>query len=130
LRTHIAGFSTLNELDDLEHPTGSGDGEASATLPIASHIDNIKITQEFIHAIHCATLENGNLDDNLIDHLHNSPEQPANILDPDIWLSLDLFLAVTNASEETYKSCHDGILRCYPGSSVLSYVRLLRVFKV
>lgn len=43
------------------------------------------------------------------------------ISDPDTLLSLDLFLAVTNASEETYKSCRNAILRRYPDSEVLSY---------
>ena len=89
LCTHIAALSALSELD--EPPTDSGDGEASDTLPTSSRINNIKITQEFINAIHHATLENGNIDDDLIDCLCNPPEQPADISDPDIQLSLDLF---------------------------------------
>ncbi|KAF8262723.1 hypothetical protein EI94DRAFT_1553155, partial [Lactarius quietus] len=89
--------------------------------PAASHIDSIKVAQDFIKEIQAATLDNRNLDDALIDRLRNPPEYPADISDPNVQLSLDLFLAVTNASEETYKLCHDAILRRYPDSGVLSY---------
>ncbi|KAH8981054.1 hypothetical protein EDB86DRAFT_2813223, partial [Lactarius hatsudake] len=86
-----------------------------------SRIDSIKVSQDFIKEIRAATLDNGNLDGDLIDRLCNPCERPADISDPDIRLSLDLFLAVTNASEDIYKSCRDAILRRYPESSVLSY---------
>jgi len=68
-----------------------------------------------------ATLKNGNLEDDVIYHLRNPPEEPTSISDPNIHLSLDLFLAVTNALEETYHSSCNAILHCYPGSGVLSY---------
>ncbi|KAH9012847.1 hypothetical protein EDB83DRAFT_2201735, partial [Lactarius deliciosus] len=84
-------------------------------------IDSIKVSQDFIKEIRAATLDNGNLDGDLIDRLRNPCERPADISDPDIRLSLNLFLAVTNASEDIYKSCRDAILRRYPESSVLSY---------
>ncbi|KAH9069670.1 hypothetical protein EDB83DRAFT_2204142, partial [Lactarius deliciosus] len=84
-------------------------------------IDSIKVSQDFIKEIRAATLNNGNLDGDLIDRLRNPCEWPADISDPDIRLSLNLFLAVTNASEDIYKSCRDAILRRYPESSVLSY---------
>jgi hypothetical protein len=119
LHAHISALRIFSKLD--EPPTSDGDGEASNILPTTSRIDSIKTTQQFINAICCITLDNGNLDNNLMDHLRNPSEQPADISDPDIWLSLDLFLAVTNASEDTYKSCCNAILHHYPNSGVLSY---------
>ncbi|KAF8270602.1 hypothetical protein EI94DRAFT_1570823 [Lactarius quietus] len=90
-------------------------------LPATSRIDSIKVAQDFIKEIQAATLDNGNLDDDLIECLCNPPEHTADISDPNVRLSLDLFLAVTNASEETYKLCRDAILHRYPDSGVLSY---------
>ncbi len=59
--------------------------------------------------------------------LRNPCDKLTNISDPDIHLSLDLFLAVTNASEETYHACHDAILHCYPDSGILSYHAVKRL---
>jgi hypothetical protein len=87
----------------------------------ASHIENIKVTQGFINDIRVATLKNGNLEDDVIHRLRNPPEEPTNISDPNIRLSIDIFLAVTNASEETYHASRDAILHRYPDSGILSY---------
>jgi hypothetical protein len=109
------------ELDQPEQPSSSSaDGDADE-LPATSRIDSIKVTQDFIKEVRAATLDNGNLDDDIVHHLRNPPEQPADISDPDVRLSLDLFLAVTSASEETYKACRNAILLQYPDSGVLSY---------
>lgn len=109
--------ATLHALSQSERPsTSTDDGEAGELPAAVSRIDSIKVTQDFIKEIRAATLDNGNLDDDLVDRLRNPPEQPADISDPDLRLSLDLFLAVTNASEETYKLCREAILRRYPES--------------
>lgn len=109
------------ELDQPEQPSLSRADEDADELPATSRIDSIKVAQDFIKEVQAATLDNGNLDEDLIHRLRNPHEQPADISDPNVRLSLDLFLAVTNASEETYKACHDAILRWYPDSDVLSY---------
>jgi hypothetical protein len=109
------------ELDEPEEPPSSSANGDTDELPATSCIDSIKVVQDFIKEVQAATLDNGNLDNNLVYCLHNPPEQPADISDPNVWLSLDLFLAATNASKETYKVRHDAILRRYPESGVLSY---------
>jgi hypothetical protein len=106
--------------------TGS-DEELGNTPANLSRIENIKFTQEFIEEISTATFENGYLDDDVIHCLRNPCNELTSISDPDIRLSLDLFLAVTNASEETYHACHDAILHCYPDSGVLSYHAVKRL---
>ena len=75
------------------------------------------------------TLKNGHLDNDVIHRLHNpqAGNEPISISDPDIHLSLGLFLAVTNASEKTYCSCHDEILLHYLDSGVLSYHAVRRL---
>ena len=116
-------------LDDHEQRSTSsagsngeaGDSESDSAAAATSRIETIQITQSFVKDILAATLDNGNLDDDVINRLRNPQEGPMDISDPDLLLSLDLFLAVTNASEETYKSCRDAILRRYPDSNVLSY---------
>lgn len=109
------------ELDQPKQLSLSRANEDADELPVTSHIDSIKVAQDFIKEVQAATLDNRNLDEDLIHRLHNPHEQPADISDPNVWLSLDLFLAVTNASEETYKACRDAILCRYPDSDVLSY---------
>ena len=116
----------LRALDQLESDTslatGSNSdedlGDITANL---SPIENIKFTQEYIEGICTATFENGGLDDDVIHSLRNPCDESISISDPDVRLSLDLFLAVTNALEQTYHACRDAILCRYPDSSILSY---------
>jgi hypothetical protein len=112
------------EVDDSGHDSDQGtssgtDGEVEDPLVTTSRIENIKVTQASIEEIQDATLDNGNRDDDVLERLHNPPEEPTVIFDPDTQLSLDLYLAVTNSSE--YKACREAVQRCYPGSKVLSY---------
>ena len=102
--------------------TGSGEEDTAADLQAAtSQIGSIKVTQEFIKEIRAATLDNGNLEEALIYQLRNPLEEPTDISDPDIRLSLDLYMAITNASDETYTNCRNAILRRYPNSRILSH---------
>jgi hypothetical protein len=123
---HAVAIQALSQLSIDQPPTiGSGPEEVDDTA--ISRIENIKITQEFIKEICAAMLENRNLDDNVVHHLRNPLEEPTSISDPDICLSLDLFLAITNASEETYHASRDAILHCYSDSSVLSYHAVIKL---
>lgn len=90
-------------------------------MAAVSRIETIKTTQAFITEMQSATLDNGNLDESLLNQLRHPLKQPTNISDPDERLSLDLFLAMTNASEETYNACRNAILHRYPDSHVLSH---------
>jgi hypothetical protein len=106
--------NTDSNLDDLDEDLG---GITTNLSPI----ENIKFTQEFIKGIRTATFENGGLGDDVIHGLRNPCDEPTSISDPDVRLSLDLFLAVTNASEQTYHACRDAILHRYPDCGILSY---------
>jgi len=116
-------IQALNQLrfdSDMLSETGSNE-ELGDTPANMSRMENIKTTQEFIKDISAATFENGCLDDDVIHHLHKPSTGLIAISDPDIRLSVDLFLAVTNASEETYHACRNAILLHYPDSGILSY---------
>ena len=132
-RAHATAIQALNQLrSDSATPSVTGSNQEpgdGGTPPNLSHIENIKFTQEFIQDISAATLENGHLDSDVIHRLRNPQacDEPIGISDPDIRLSLGLFLAVTNASEETYRSCRDEILLRYPDSGVLSYHAVRRL---
>lgn len=123
LRDLVAVLQALGQPEPASI-TGSEE-DMTDNLPAAtvatSRIESIKVTQEFIKEIQAASLDNGNLDEAVINQLRNPLEEPNDISDPDIRLSLDLFLATTNASEETYNACHDAIHRRYPDSGVLSH---------
>ena len=119
LRLHAAVLAALSERPPS--PPGDSAGEGDEIPDTISQIENIKITQQFIEEIRLATLDNSGLDPSIVERLRNPEEGLVDISDPDIRLSLDLYLAVTNASEATYKGCRDAISHRYPESAVLSY---------
>ena len=116
----IQALNQLGSNSDTPSETGS-DEELGDTPANLSHIGSIKFAQEFIEEISTATFKNGCLDDDIIYHLYNPCNKLTNISNPDIHLSLNLFLAVTNASKKTYHACCDAILHRYPDSGILSY---------
>lgn len=91
-----------NELEDNDLP-----GNNSAQL--------------FIHEIQSATLDNGKLDEEVVELLRHPEEALVDISNPDTRLSLDLFIACNNASEETYHGVRRSILKRFPETNVLSY---------
>ena len=114
-------LQALNQLEsDPPLATGSDEELGNMTTDI-SRIENIKFTQEFIKGIHTTTFENGGLDSNVIYRFHNPCNEPTSISDPDVRLSIDLFLAGTNALEQTYQGCRDAILHRHPDCRILSY---------
>ena len=89
-----------------------------------SSIEHIKIAQQFIKEISEVTLDNGKLDAEVIECLQSLQEEPIEILDPDIRLSLDLFMACENASQKMYSdvrdsTCGSGPLQCMAVMSLI-----------
>ncbi|KAJ8487112.1 hypothetical protein ONZ45_g14448 [Pleurotus djamor] len=98
-----------------------------ALPPPLSAIESVRLTQEYIRLIESATLETAMLDDDTLERLRDPPQHPVDISDPDTRLSLDIFLATSNASEETYHAVRRGILRYFPTSAILSYHAVKKV---
>ncbi len=109
--------------DDSDPPTTpfSGDDERDAVPNNNSRIEHIKLAFDYIKEIENATLENGKLEESVINRLRNPLEGEVDISDPDTRLSLDLYLACVNASEDTYNNARIAILRRFPECNVLSY---------
>ncbi|KAJ7674086.1 hypothetical protein DFH06DRAFT_978706 [Mycena polygramma] len=87
-----------------------------------SSLEDFRITNKFIALLQTASLddEHSSLDSDTLHRLRN-PLQDVPTLDADERLAIDIFLSVSNASVETYKSVRDGLLRRYPENPVLSY---------
>ena len=91
--------------------------EAGTFVPV---IEDISISLKFIEHIKNASLEDY-LDKEAIYRLRNPPEHELTLDDPDDRYSIDVFLAVTTASEATYDAIRLATLRQYPDSGILTY---------
>ena len=100
-----------------ENPLGGGADE----FVVESHIENVRIAQQYIEGISSATLDDGILDEDVVDRLRNPLEGNVDLSDPDIRLSLDIFLGCSHASEATYNSICDAIRRRFPDTEILSH---------
>ncbi|OBZ71428.1 hypothetical protein A0H81_08373 [Grifola frondosa] len=89
--------------------------------PPTIHLEELKIAQKFIDALKNASLDDDQLDPSVLDQLRNSVHAPLEIDDPDLRLSLDIYLAVSNASQDTYNDVRAAILRRYPDSAIFTY---------
>ena len=87
---------------------------------VHSRIESISLTQQFIQQISTATLDDGTLDDEVVERLRDPETGPVDI-DADEHLSLKIFLGCQNASQATYGAVRDAILERFPGTNVLSY---------
>ena len=113
-------FAAINGVHAQNENEPQAPGELEDFM-VNSRIEHIKITQQFIKEISEATLDNGKLDAEVIERLRNPQEEPIDILDPDICLSLDLFMACKNASQKTYSGVRESILHRFPILNVLTY---------
>jgi len=117
--------SLLERLDVAPMPLQSDDleesGHAATAVPPISRIENVAISQKLIHEIQSATLDKDKLDADMLERLRNPPTEPVDISHPDTRLSLDLFMACSNASESTYTAVRDSVMRRFPDVGMLSY---------
>lgn len=62
------------------------------------------------------------MDQDLVNRLQNPPQRPLELdNDPDLLYSLEVFLAVGNASQATYEAVCRAGLRCFSGVKILTY---------
>jgi hypothetical protein len=90
----------------------------------------MKLSYQFIDALKAASLDDDELDDEDIYCLHHPPTEPLDVEDNlDFRLSLDLFLSLTNSSQESYTKVRAAILRRHPEDPILSYDQIRRWIK-
>ncbi|KAL0056533.1 hypothetical protein AAF712_016862, partial [Marasmius tenuissimus] len=108
---------------DPPDPDTLGDSESQTNLPeqtrttprtdytppptVQSTVKGIRIAEEFISELRKATINGPDaqvepLPADFVKRLRNPPEEPPAVDDHDKRLSLEVFLAVSNASEKTY----------------------------
>jgi hypothetical protein len=122
LRAQAAALRVLLEDQSIQQENDGHDNDEDELPALArSRIEHIKIAQQFIDEIAAATLENGKLDEDVIERLRNPDEGPVDISDPNVRLALDLFMACENSSQKTYTAARDSILRRFPETELLSY---------
>ncbi|KAJ6622160.1 hypothetical protein B0H10DRAFT_2214525 [Mycena sp. CBHHK59/15] len=92
-----------------------------------SQIEEFRITNKFIDALRHAHLDNPEeLNPDIIERLKNPPQYTPT-LNTDKHLSIDLFLSVSNASEETYNSVRTAVMRRHPDDDILSYYQVKKL---
>jgi hypothetical protein len=89
-------------------------------------IADISISLKFIECVKNASLEDY-LNEDAIYRICNPPEHELDLDDPDDRYSIDVFLAVTTASEATYNAIHSATLCRYPDSGMLTYHKVKRL---
>jgi len=88
---------------------------------VASSLEHINMSQDFIKEIQEATLENRKLDKECIYQLRHPSLETFDLNDQDVCLSIDLFMSCINSSEETYNDVCQSIQRQFPEVQILSY---------
>ncbi|KAG1843776.1 hypothetical protein DFJ58DRAFT_632052, partial [Suillus subalutaceus] len=87
-------------------------------------LNDIKHALVFIEALCSATLDDGviSFDPDALECLCNPPQEILAIDDPDVLLSLKLFLA--NTTEAAYNSICQAIMERFPDSKILSHYQI------
>ncbi|KAH7905502.1 hypothetical protein BJ138DRAFT_1017617, partial [Hygrophoropsis aurantiaca] len=90
------------------------------------HLEDLQNAQAFIDALKDASLDSNDVDADVLYQLRNPFTSLLDLSDPHLRLSIDLFLAVSNASQATYTSARDAIVRCYPENAdkILSFSQI------
>ncbi|KZT25538.1 hypothetical protein NEOLEDRAFT_1156215 [Neolentinus lepideus HHB14362 ss-1] len=113
-----------------EGTSGGQEAHTPEVNPVTgSRIEDIWITEQFIQALREASLDNGDLTDAAVEDLLNPPESTLKLReerDRDLLLSLRLFLAQLDCSQDTYKQTADAVQQAHPEDKLLSYENIKR----
>lgn len=89
-----------------------------------SLIESVRIAQIYIEKIKSASLDSDKLTLEEIHRLRNPDTEPVDLDNPDARLSIDIYMACSNASESTYTAVRKSVLRRFPDVEILSYHRV------
>ncbi|KAJ7022701.1 hypothetical protein C8F04DRAFT_922329, partial [Mycena alexandri] len=85
-------------------------------------LDDIKISQAYIDLLKTATLDEENLDPHVLEHLRNPIQEVLSVdLEPDLLLSIENYISLSNASEEAYTQVRENIICRFPDCEMLSH---------
>ncbi|KAI0823245.1 hypothetical protein BC628DRAFT_1453871 [Trametes gibbosa] len=91
---------------------------------INATLEDMRHSLEFIRLLQTATLEGSNLTPEVIEGIRNPPNQGLTIDDPDLMLWIEVYMAVGNASEETFNAVRDGIIQRFPTVKSMSLYKV------
>jgi hypothetical protein len=94
-------------------------------LSDAAKTDELKDQMAFIHSLHKARLEDSNLSAEYIHRIRN-PIQETLEIPEDERFSIELYLALDRASQETYSAVCAAVRRRHPGTSILTFEQVHR----
>ena len=93
-------------------------------MAVPVHIADLHIAILFIDALKSASLDDENLDAEVLEWLCHPHQELVVDTYPDLWLSIDLFLSMSNSSQQSYTSAQEAILHHHPQDEILSYARI------
>lgn len=108
-------------LIDDDAPLLKNDENCSDFVPV---IEDIKIAREFINALKGAKLEHNKIDEDTCYQIKHPTTTPLVIENPTVRLSLDLYLAIGNASEEMYTAACNAIRRRFPNEELFTFYKV------
>jgi hypothetical protein len=89
-------------------------------------LEQLRTAWEFVKELREASHENSGLSDEFREHLLNPLQETFQIDDPNHRLSLEIFLATTNASRKSYDLICQAVQLRNPGNRLLSYYQISR----
>ena len=98
------------------HWQPSGDNQEAFSL-----IEDIAAAQKFIWGLQQVTFSNNNLSEDLQYHLCHPIKAEPDLEDPDLWLSIKLYMGAGGESEHLYNEMHSSILEQHPNDLILSF---------
>ena len=129
-RGSIEDLGVDSDGDDGQVPDGRQFEEEDIDEEIGRtfHLDEIRIANDFIKLVKGASIGDAydKLDPEYARTLRNPPQEPLTIHDNDVRLSLDIYLALWNASQESYNGVCDAIRRRSPEVDPLSFYQVQR----
>ncbi len=108
----------LSEQPDVTPPI-AGQGRQSSSGAPSVVLNDIKLAHAFIDGIKAATLNNGRLDKDSIEHLQNPKPWTPSFASKEEQLSVELFVALGKSSQDTYNKVKDSIMHCFPGNGII-----------
>ena len=86
-----------------------------------TELSDLKESLLFIKALRETSLDDTTLEKDDLYRLRNPPTEPPDISDPDVRLSLDIFIALDQSSQDAYRKVRTAITRRFPACNILTF---------
>ncbi|KAG6913776.1 hypothetical protein DXG01_004387 [Tephrocybe rancida] len=84
-------------------------------------LHDLNIAYQFKLALENASLNNGDLDEEQLQLLQHPPQEPAQIDDRDLLLSIKLFISTTLAANKVYEDVHLNVMDAHSEDAILTH---------